>query len=195
MKSYAKLFDESREALLELVASGVEAYYRQRTALEKTLPDVLPEDEPSKGDFLHDFVSLNVQYLNQLARLGSNYSILGARALERIYSWMQPPEPENHLVGKAGTPVAYTFTVHNRAAKKQRLRCRTRPFSDGQATLRMKCTLIPNLVEIKPGESKEVTVNVEISRRQKPGVDYHGSVIARLGTRETEHVIVVRRES
>ena len=44
------------------------------------------------GDFLHDFFHLNVQYLNQLARLGSSYSIVGARALERIYEWAQPPD-------------------------------------------------------------------------------------------------------
>lgn len=217
MKSYAKLFDESREALLELVASGVEAYYRQRTALEKTLPEVPEEDEPGEGDFLHDFINLNVQYLNQLARLGSSYSIVGARALERLYEWAQPPERDNRLQGKAGEHVRYPFTVENPTRYDVNVSCRLGAFSDGIASIRVEHALhaldggtSAKALTIPPGEARDFELVLTVSPRLRPGVDYRASFVpfteraerkrrrggsdrTDLGGDEAEHLIVLRR--
>jgi hypothetical protein len=132
MRSYATLFGESREALLDLVASAVESYHRQRVAVEKSTPESFDEDEADQGDFLHDFLHLNVDYLNRLARLGSNYSIVGARALERLYEWAQPPAVENHLSGVAGKVVSFSFNVRNRSNRSAKLACECSRFSDGR---------------------------------------------------------------
>jgi len=194
MKSYPKLFDEGRDALLDLVASGVEAYYRQRTSLEKTLPEVEPEEEAGEGDFLHDFVSLNVGYLNQLARIGSNYSILGARALERVYEWMQPPARDNQLSGKAGKEVAFTAFVHNPSGKKLTPKCEFRLFSNGRRLTLATAPEFDAPRSIEPGKSSELTLRFKIPRELKPRVDYQGVVIVTLGREKTDHLVVIRRE-
>jgi hypothetical protein len=138
MRSYATLFGESREALLELVASAVESYHRQRGAVEKSVPESFEEDEADQGDFLHDFLHLNVDYLNRLARLGSNYSIVGARALERLYEWAQPPAVENHLSGATGKVVSFSFNVRNRTNRPAKLVCECSRFSDGRRGVDLK---------------------------------------------------------
>jgi hypothetical protein len=88
-----------RGSLLNLVAGTLDGVVRARAQKgREAAPDDLPTGAPGDGDFLYDLLRINVQYVNQLARLGSNYSILAARALERFYDAWQPvmgdEEPE-----------------------------------------------------------------------------------------------------
>jgi hypothetical protein len=75
--------------LVDAFASLVEGYQRAKKASSRLDPDPAPPS-PQAGDFLQDFLRLNVQYVNQVARLGSNYSIIAARALERLYDYVAP---------------------------------------------------------------------------------------------------------
>jgi hypothetical protein len=87
-RSYGDLFEQSREAVLDAVAGAVEAHDRLRRFARETSDE---ESEPGdESDFLYDLARLNVQYLNQLARIGSNYAILGSRILESVYEKVVP---------------------------------------------------------------------------------------------------------
>jgi hypothetical protein len=87
-RSYGALFEESREAVLEFLAGAVEAHDRLRPFARETSDNEREESDDS--DFLYDLARLNVQYLNQLARVGSNYAILGSRILEGVYEKVMP---------------------------------------------------------------------------------------------------------
>jgi hypothetical protein len=98
-RSYGALFEESREALLEALAGAVEAHDRLRPFARETSDNEREESDDS--DFLYDLARLNVQYLNQLARVGSNYAILGSRILEGVYEKVMPKAARG---GGAGNP-------------------------------------------------------------------------------------------
>jgi hypothetical protein len=100
MGSYAELFEQSRQAVLEALADAIETYHDHKSRLERLDPDRVPSRAPHEGDFLYDFLRLNVQYLNQFARLGSSYSIIGSRVLERLYSYCVPGEKTRPRAGR-----------------------------------------------------------------------------------------------
>jgi hypothetical protein len=59
------------------------------------------------GDFLADVVRINVDYLGQLARLNSSYTVLAARFLDRlyenvVYDHYRDSDSAAHLTGKHG---------------------------------------------------------------------------------------------
>jgi hypothetical protein len=205
MKSYAKLFTENRTAVLDLIASGVEAYYRQRTALEKTLPEPLDESEEEKdgGDFLHDFLHLNVQYLNQLARLGSSYSVVGARALERIYEWAQPPDAVdasdegNRLSGSAGEELMFAFHVTNEGTSnaEARVACVGFPAERKGEDPLFHFEFMPSeSFRIGAKKTQEVAVQYRVPSKLKANVEYRGKVVVEVdGQPDTEVELVVSR--
>lgn len=91
-------FDEVREATLDLAASLAESYAKRqhgpcggcrRAGCTACFPAQSCRDQ---GDFLGDLVKLNLSYVSQLARMGSTYSYLATRALDRFYSYYAPPE-------------------------------------------------------------------------------------------------------
>lgn len=87
--------DNVREAILELGASCAESYSKwsrggcgcRRAGCSRCFPAASCRSE---GDFLSDVVRLNLSYVSQLARLGSAYSSLATRALDRLYSCYEP---------------------------------------------------------------------------------------------------------
>jgi hypothetical protein len=94
MKDYAELFEDTRETVLDALADAIENHYRHQKHVEELEPDdEPPADGPVAGDFLYDFTRLNVQYFNQLARLGSSYSAIGSRVLEKLYAHYLPLSP------------------------------------------------------------------------------------------------------
>lgn len=54
-----------------------------------------------EGDFLADWIHLNLSHMSQVARLGAAYSGVAARALERFYSCFDPCEPGPAAPGTA----------------------------------------------------------------------------------------------
>jgi len=105
--------------LVDAFASLIEGYRRTKRASARLDPDPVPTQESQAGDFLQDFLRLNVQYVNQVARLGSNYSIVAARALERLYDYVAPDlEDETDdgpavYEGASGTLVTLRLPVEN----------------------------------------------------------------------------------
>ena len=65
-----------------------------------------------EGDFLADWIHLNLSHMSQVARLSAAYSGVAARALERFYSHFDPCEP-----GPAahGTPYELRLVGHGTA--------------------------------------------------------------------------------
>ena len=101
--SYAKLFGRSREELLDALADGIERVHLEKKKLEKQVKagskrtkqagsDTDAAEGPEQGDFLYDFVRMNIDYLNQMARLGSSYSVVAGRVLEKLYDRFAPRE-------------------------------------------------------------------------------------------------------
>jgi hypothetical protein len=98
--SYAELFGRSREELLDALADGIERVHLEKKKLEKQVKagSKRPKKADSEtegaehGDFLYDFVRMNVDYLNQMARLGSSYSVVAGRVLEKLYDRFAPRE-------------------------------------------------------------------------------------------------------
>ncbi|MDQ2642688.1 MAG: hypothetical protein M3020_02650 [Myxococcota bacterium] len=84
---------DSRDSLLEILADTIQNFEQGRPK-GNTRRRSSPPERGEEADFLQDLIQLNVQYLNQVARLGSNYSIVACRALERVYDYFGPSEEE-----------------------------------------------------------------------------------------------------
>src|SRR5450432_3260317 len=125
-------FEDARETALDALADAVQHLHRQQERTETTTGHE-DEDEPSsedQGDFAQDFLDLNVQYLNQLARLGSSYSIVASRTLEKLYDYFAPKEPTESpaarakrdaplIVGRAPDTRHFSVKVRNKTGQKQ----------------------------------------------------------------------------
>jgi hypothetical protein len=125
MKLYGELFEDSREVLLEALADAIDRYDRGRSKLVDDAAECSPPEETQQGDFLYDFTRLNLQYLNHMARLGSNYSIVAGRVLEKLYDQFVPKaEPEERplrvVSGVAGERKRVRITITNRGAAPTR---------------------------------------------------------------------------
>jgi hypothetical protein len=108
--------EQSKDSLLTLLASGVESLHRVRSKLDQ--PSNPSSSKTPGGDFLLDFTRMHLEYLNQMAKLGSNYSIVAARALERLYDRYVPADgPEEPgvqlLEGATNDLVTVRITVDN----------------------------------------------------------------------------------
>jgi hypothetical protein len=87
-KTLYSLTDQTRTSLVHLVADAIGELHRGKSTSAPPVA-VFHEEESERGDFLYDFTRLNLQYLNQLASLGSSYSAVGARLLEGIHErWL-----------------------------------------------------------------------------------------------------------
>jgi hypothetical protein len=148
MPSYGKLLEDTRDGILEAVADAIENHQRYKSSIEKATPVGLPVRGAPQGDFLYDFLRLNVQYMNQIARLGSSYSIIASRALEKMYERFMPrdngrdaPKPEKAdpaltgddpivnappvvLHGRLGERITATFEVKNWLSRTANVRIR-----------------------------------------------------------------------
>jgi len=128
------VFDEIREATLEFAASAAEVYAGTVGRCDCGMPDCRSCASASRsdcrtgGDFLGDWVRLNVSYMSQLARMSSAYAGLATRAFGSLYGAMTPyPAPrtaarsEVLLAGPAGTTASATFNVTNSLGCDERL--------------------------------------------------------------------------
>lgn len=94
------LVEDLRDTSLEIVATMAENFDRGRRARDRCDRDERDrrdrthcDRESPRGDFLYDYVRLNLRYLNELACLGTAYSAIPARMLERLYARaVCPPE-------------------------------------------------------------------------------------------------------
>lgn len=125
-------FEDARDTALDALADAVQHLHRQQERTEKTTGDE-DEDEPrsgDEGDFAQDFLDLNVQYLNQLARLGSSYSVVASRTLEKLYDHFAPKEPTEStakrakrdaplIVGRARDTRHFLVKVRNKTGQMQ----------------------------------------------------------------------------
>lgn len=107
----------SHSPLVDAFASLVEGYQRVKKSAGGSSPASTPPSSQA-GDFLTDFLRLNVQYVNQVARLGSNYSIVAARALERLYDYVVPDSEESEpgptvYEGASGDLVTIRLPIDN----------------------------------------------------------------------------------
>jgi hypothetical protein len=127
---WSEQLDEVREAFLDFAASSAESYAKWTHAgcgdcRRPGCGDCFPATScRSEGDFLSDVVRLNLNYVSQLARMGSAYSFLATRVLDRFYdryapraayepgaSSCEPTAPcEVRLVGRAHLSTCLTVT-------------------------------------------------------------------------------------
>ena len=125
-KTFASLTEDARESLLNLAADTVSELHRHKSKYQDADDDE-PEEPRSRaksGDFIYDFARLNLQYLNQLASLDSNYSALGARALEKIHDYFLGPSKRDEsaeLTVTGKTPTHCTLRVENPFAKRAKV--------------------------------------------------------------------------
>ena len=121
MKLYGELFEDSREVLLDALADAIDRYDQGRSKLADDTAECGSPEETQEGDFLYDFTRLNLQYLNHMARLGSNYSIVAGRVLEKLYDQFVPKaEPEERplrvVSGVEGERKRVRITITNPSA-------------------------------------------------------------------------------
>jgi hypothetical protein len=177
----------------------------------------------SGSDFLQDFVELNVQYLNQMARLSSNYSIVAARALEKLYNYAVPPEapsgPEPLLLrGVTGERVVIRIPVHNTLANlcKVEVSCGEFRTDDDQPPLDLRqefqhpkrSRARKASFSLESDEDVEVRIGVKLDEKLVLNAEYRGLIsvvrIEQLPDRgesrkrerrmRTEHVVILKRE-
>jgi hypothetical protein len=106
--SWYKVLEDAREASLEVAAACAESYatlYREGGCRSRRYDSDGADDEDKelrqkaggqrarasshcrdRDDFLYDVTRLHINYLNQVAMLGSSYAAVVARGLEALYS-------------------------------------------------------------------------------------------------------------
>ena len=190
MKRRNRPFEQARDSLLTLLASGVESVHRARSKFDQP-------DDPSRsksapqGDFLMDFTRLHLEYLNQLAKLGSNYSLVAASALERLYERYVPTEEPDQpgvqlLEGTTHDLVIVCIAVENDTDYSAEfvIDCS----GDFAVDRDHKVSLAVQFqhpkrrrgsrirFELDEGERVEVRVGVTLTDAMVRGVDYHGVI-------------------
>nr|PZN18153.1 MAG: hypothetical protein DIU78_23285 [Pseudomonadota bacterium] len=78
-KTAGDTLEDARATLLDVLADGLEIIDRFRERSRRTAAPPEPYPELDSGDFLADFLQLNLQYPNRLAGPGSGYPIGRAR--------------------------------------------------------------------------------------------------------------------
>jgi hypothetical protein len=200
MAHFGDLLDESRETLLELTADAIATFARQRKRdRDETEP---AEPAPGEGDFLQDVLTLNLQYLNQLARLGSSYSIVAGRLLERVYDRVvregeaSVESISNRVEGPAGrtlrarvaaanperrrlgfrASVAAFRAVGDRKAHELELRLCSPPSPAATSTSSAR-SLDGAEFSVGPKGHVELELELELPRALKAGTQYRGEVV------------------
>jgi hypothetical protein len=150
MPSYGKLLEDTRDGMLDAIADAIENHKRNKSSVEKASPRGLPVQSPQEGDFLYDFLRLNVQYVNQLARLGSSYSIIASRALERMYDRFvakdeardvpkpKKGDPNRKLLGDSPYDPA-PLRIHGRLGEQISAAFEVKNWLDRPATIHVRC--------------------------------------------------------
>jgi len=201
MGSYGDLLDQSREAVLKTLADAIENYHERKSTLDRAQPKAARDHAPQEGDFLYDFLRLNVQYLNQFARLGSNYSIIASRALEKLYGYCVPNEQParqssrtgatgdldvtgpNVIEGRAGHSIARTIVVTNKTKHRMRFRvspseCFVREGDDGSVDSKRSVEVVTpqELAMTLSCEHCELDSNTTLTAGPGEKVDVHLAV-------------------
>lgn len=190
MKRRNSPFEQARDSFLTLLASGVESVQRTRSKFENA-DDLSSSKSAPKGDFLLDFTRLHIEYLNQLAKLGSNYSLVAASTLERLYERyvpaQEPDEPGMQLLeGATHDLVTVCIAVENETDRTAEfvVDCST-DFAvdrDHQVSLAVQFQHPKRhrgsriRFKLEEGERIEVRVGVTLTAAMVRGVDYHGVV-------------------
>ncbi|MFO7177827.1 MAG: hypothetical protein DIU78_003915 [Pseudomonadota bacterium] len=112
-KTAGDTLEDARATLLDVLADGLEIIDRFRERSRRTAAPPEPYPELDSGDFLADFLQLHLQYLNRLAGLGSSYSIVASRVLERVY---------DRFVGRTVVEPTTRVTVSGVAGERRRVR-------------------------------------------------------------------------
>ncbi len=179
--SWYKVLENAREASLELAAAVAEGYAQvrregdcRRDCDDDDDDDVKAQTSSARrrhrsegcrdrGDFLSDWMRLNLQYMSEVAMLGSSYASVAARGLSALYakgsrySGYDACGAEAHqrceveLCGAVDDPVAAEFSLRN--ARCDGAEFEIRDLVDGKIELEFR--------EIGAGsEHKPVTVYV-----------------------------------
>jgi hypothetical protein len=197
MKPQSHWAEQSRDRLLNGLADAIENHHRQKRRLESEVDPPITSDD--NGDFLRDFVHLNVEYMNRLARLGSNYSIIASRALERIYEFLVPNDedtaPPSHVETDTGIGESAQQSIRISNSSKQDVtffvRCsRFQPqpphVASAPSTLKPKvafrygpCAITPKThLTIGPQATLELSFSVELDPTAQRGVTYRAKLRA-----------------
>jgi AcrR family transcriptional regulator len=184
--TYADLLDQSRQSLLEGLAAAIEAHHRARQASGLRRPDDQSQRERA-SDFLFDFSRLNVEYLSQLSRVGSNYAILASSALERILTHFVPSKAtrSEEVRAKAGQASIFSLRLANPFDEPATLQVMApATFSPGRPVdgNRAGAGNIANAVSLSwesavppvlgAHQSMEIRAKVELTSAMPPGRDY-----------------------
>ena len=182
----------ARASMVDLIATALEGVQRHAAAAAKFTPEKPASSDSQGSDFLYDFARMHVQYINQLARLGSNYSIVAARALERFYDYCVPQEEEGpplpiELEAKANERVVVRIPVENTfdedadfelACASFRVEPKDRAFElDPQFQHPKRKRGRKLLITVKANATQEARVAFTISKDMVKGASYLGKIV------------------
>lgn len=128
-RSWYDLMDTYREATLEFAASLAEGYatFVNRCDCGRAgcgrCSRRSARDCRGGSDFLADLVHVNVNYLGEIARLNSSYTVLASRFLDRLYSKVVYDEYRDsgeltHLTGSVGQLAKGRLVICNELSRK-----------------------------------------------------------------------------
>ncbi|HLV65549.1 MAG TPA: hypothetical protein VKY73_07040 [Polyangiaceae bacterium] len=163
-KTPGDTLEDARTTALDLLADGFESLDRLRRARRRRAAPPEPTPELDSGDFLADFLQLHLQYLNRLAGLGSSYSILASRLLERVY---------DRCVGRALAEPVKPRAVSGVAGERRRVRVVAENLASRRVSFRVVAhgdnadavMLPPSPIGLGPGKRRELDVFVSFDER------------------------------
>jgi hypothetical protein len=193
-----KIDSTTRGSVLDMLGGVLEGLHRDRSTLGQS-DEELPNSRP-QSDFLTDFLRLNVQYVNQLARLGSNYSVVAARALERLYDYWQPlsesevPDAIRLEAVEQETVVARIW-VENETDEDLSYTVSTTEFKVEDEAVGLFSELKPAYQHPKRSRARSITLRVEANQRVEVRLALVISKVLVLGAEYRGLVVVTRSKS
>jgi hypothetical protein len=205
-KSWYDLMDTYREATLEFAASCAEGYatFVNRCGCGRSgcvrCNRRSGRDCRGSGDFLADLVRVNVNYLGEIARLNSSYTVLASRFLDRVYSKVVYDQYRDsgevtHLTAPSGQVAKGRLVICNELSRKIAFRIKgvdaagdlQRKFTDvedGNVTHELTLRVgredgSPLLVDLEAKATTNFIISLAVPQQLKVG-QYHARIKTKL---------------
>ncbi len=188
------LLDDLRTTSIDIVADFAEAAHRAKRPADEVCDSYRCGDgSRPRGDFLYDYTRLSLGYLNQLARLGSAYTTLPGRLLERLYADAACPEHGGHRSGSKrgqceevakGETAVFQLKVRNCLGADQKVRFFLPKFKDTRTDDKLDCDVTLQVdgaaeregteVDLDEDEKLKIRLEVQLKRGAKAKRTYCG---------------------
>jgi hypothetical protein len=207
-RSWYRVMNDWRETTLDFAASAAEGYASWANPCGcgqqgcARCSYALGPHSRGSGDFLADWIRLNVEYMSQVARLGSAYTFWATRVLDRIYSDFGRYDDRGPLAvaelafeGRMGSGASREATVRNNLGRKASFTVKDNKggyleleFTDvlepsrkliGAVELLRDGKMLADGIELEPGGTAAIVVSV--MKGLDAGRSYRGCVKTDLG--------------